>query len=199
VNLFKKTVVAKETEKATVQTIPTPQLVKEVSTIIINYEEDRQLEHDYNLAQVIGQDRDNPIGYWGSLREKLFDLGFMWVVKSDFVAKFKYAAQVGDDGDVYENPEFRYVSTIRYIGDMPDYAIERYNVARKSKLFDCFTVHSNEPLLVGRQTLLDPVLIGWADPPAIRVNKGAEFQQCSKKCVGVVIAIWDKEKELEVI
>ena len=98
---------------------------------------------------------------------------------------------------VYENADLPSLTSVLYIGDIPDSAIDRIKVA--GDYLSYFTIHSAETLKVARQALIDPVVIGWKDPPAILVDKKAQFKRCSKYCEGVVIAIWDKEKELDIL
>jgi hypothetical protein len=113
----------------------------------------------------------------------LLEEGFVWFISIQNVLKFKYHAVVRTPHPVH----FNYQNLPLYTGDIPDFAINRAALALKCGL-ELITIHSMRPMPIER-VKTDPVLIGWESDPNFEYPKrGAE---------GVVIAIWDNDKELE--
>lgn len=161
--------------------------------------------HSARVAQVIGvEDRTIP----SSVREKLYDSDFVWMVEEVFVRKFKHAASI-QRGVVFESddhknyPSLYPIKSIRYVGDLPDFVMDRMKTAEGCGL-SFFTVHSTNPLPVEVVfEKVDPVMIGWYHNPGI-VFMGnlwgqKRFHHMSPTAQGVVVAIWDKDKELDII
>lgn len=166
---------------------------------------DREL-HLGRLAPVLGI---NYLSISEESRRKLLEKGLVWIVGEKFVRKFRYAA--GLDGGVYFEPfeHQLYPSShplrkVNYVGDIPEFALDNRLVA-----LDCglthFTIHSCKPLptaLVFEK--VDPVMIGWFTNPRIRLMDhewlfGRFIHHMNKTVRGIVVAIWDKDKELGVL
>lgn len=104
-----------------------------------------------------------------SLLQELNNAGFVWMVDSGFVRKFRYHAAVGQDYEWHGYRVFIKQGHIRqaivYSGDIPEFALDRAQIAKELGI-DNFTIHSMQPLPVSF-LLTDPVLVGWpALPPS---------------------------------
>jgi hypothetical protein len=129
-----------------------------------------------------------------------------------------------DDSAIYigdkEDKLFPY-----YTGDIPDSVLARCNIANTYGAFDTFyttdnhlglykcngigdridyfTIHSNMPLPTETINLqqVDPILIGWFSCPYIYLDKkGRSVTHIGDEDInvfGIVLGIWDIEKEIE--
>lgn len=139
----------------------------------------------------------------GILKE-LSDAGFIWVVDTSFVRRFRYHAAVGADHQWHDHRVFikqgRLRQAVVYQGDIPEFALERAEIAGQIGINN-FTIHSMLPLPVSF-ILTDPVLIGWLALPSIEIrNFGKHHQEVYfsvEDITGIVIAAWDVDRELEV-
>jgi hypothetical protein len=142
-------------------------------------------------------------GIGADVEIKLRKAGLVWFVPATFAEKFRYAAIVRDrpnaetvrtSGDRYGNR-----SKILYDGDLPDSVLDKAAIALECGI-NHLTVHSNQPFPVKLEAVRhDPVLIGWQQPPIIEVNTRGCVCTSGKNYHGVVIAIWDAEKEIDVL
>jgi len=133
------------------------------------------------------------------MRAKL--LGLNLIVDCEFVEKFKYGAQIGEriksvffvsDFFVKLLPRER---TVVYSGDIPDFALSKMSQLKECG-FSMFTIHSNQPLPVSL-VQLDPVIIAWTQPVGIYLEEDA-FCSCQSGVKGVIVAMWDMDKEVTI-
>jgi len=144
--------------------------------------------------------------------EALWNRDFIWFVDNEFISRFKYAASLGLSTDRNEFAavtgkikgnfgEFQRADIV-YKADMPDIVADRALLARELGI-NYFTVHSHHPLPVEFVLpQVDPVLIGWETHPVVYKNfersPHGNFQ-CAKDALGVVIAVWEGENEVDII
>lgn len=136
--------------------------------------------------------------------QKLYNAGFIWVIDTDFIRRFRYHAAVGADLQWHDHRVFikqgRLREAVVYMGDIPDFALERIEIVKRIGINN-FTIHSMLPLPVSF-ILTDPVLVGWLALPSIEIrNYGKHTQELNFSVAdisGIVIAAWDTDHELEV-
>ena len=121
---------------------------------------------------------------WERVKLDLMDNDFRYYIKAGELAKLKYHALV--------RSRFHSRYLLDYTGDIPDFAISRAEIAISFGIRD-ITIHSMQLLPVNRLKG-DPVLVGWMSQPEQAVWEGYNLD---KNIEGVVIAVWDNEKELE--
>ena len=139
-----------------------------------------------------------------SMLQELNNAGFTWLVDTAFIRKFCYHAAVGQDYQWHDHRVFvkqgRIRQAIVYVGDIPDFALDRVEIARETGINN-FTIHSMLPLPVSF-LITDPVLVGWPALPSIEIhNDGKHKQELSfavEEVKGIVIAVWDASRELEI-
>lgn len=160
----------------------------------------QRLEHLKKLRQVTGS-------YSRALSaealQKYVDAGFRWFVGADFVRQFRYHAEVFSASawnflSVVEQIEKGRFSGRRviYVGDIPDFALD--NLLKVKELgLACATIHSMQPMPV-ELVLTDPVVIGWMTNPHITVSPDI-VSFLFPDATGIVLAMWDGEKEIEVL
>ena len=120
---------------------------------------------------------------WERLKLDLIDAGFLWYVEARDLNKFNFLAVVRATQ-----------ARADYIGDIPDFALERAEAAISLGIRE-ITIHSNEELPIDR-THTDPVMVGWKVCPAI--SQSRRFVDANlDSWEGVVIAVWDNDKEFE--
>lgn len=122
----------------------------------------------------------------------LCNAGFVWFVKAVDILKFKFHVNIRGTGIKYYSSGH----SIRYVGDMPDFAIERAKTALNLGIKD-ITLHSMEELPVTR-VHIDPVMVGWIDEPKFHTDEFGELFTYRPMNEGVVLAIWNNERELEI-
>lgn len=182
-------------------TRPIAEVIEECKADMVLYDGIDTLIHAHRLQEYIGEDRENPISYISpKTRQGLKQQNFRVFVGKEFVMKFRYVAQlnVGKGGVVSENKELHYLTQVNYIGDIPEFALDRIDIAERLGL-GSFTIHSMKPLKVARMSQLDPVLVAWQNSPSILVSNNGEVKECSDYCLGVILAVWDIEKEIEIL
>ena len=138
---------------------------------------DNHLEHKCKLMDLQG------IKGWYRIKLDLLKAGFHFYITARNLNRFKYFAIVRDK---YFAPN--------YIGDIPDFAIDRANLAISLGIEE-ITIHSNQPLAVEYQKG-DPVIVGWLRKPDNEVDNGFTRLRY-ENWEGVVLAVWDNNKELE--
>ena len=135
----------------------------------------------------------------------LAQLGFRMVVNARFARKFKYHAILrgGPIVGKLKNAAVRgddCTEAYYYVGDVPETALDRIEQFKYGPI----TVHSMSPLPLKITKFLprvDPVAIGWIEyPEFIKTAFGWKTRSPGGKggC-GVVLAIWDGEKEIKVL
>ena len=86
---------------------------------------------------------------WERIKLDLMDVGFRWYVNAKRLNKFKYFAIARG----------RHYRESNYIGDIPDFAIDRAELALSLGIKG-LTVHSTQPLPITR-IVTDPIMVGW--------------------------------------
>ena len=122
---------------------------------------------------------------------ELAENNLVWIITASDVLKFKYHVNIRGKAIQYYTAKH----SRSYVGDIPDFALERAELALRLGIRN-ITLHSMNPLPVTR-VHIDPVMVGWIQDAAIHTDKDGEFFTYWPKNEGVVLAIWDNEKELE--
>ena len=161
-------------------------------------------KHREQLAKTTGLNIHNS-GLTVEVIQKLYDHSYIWIIDRIFIERFKYAATVrslpGEISPVVWSD--RLPDPIIYVGDIPDNVLNRIEEGISLGL-KYFTVHSSQPLPV-KQIYTDPILIGWVTNPHITMQFASrglinwEAAKCRTICWGVVIGIWDADKEIDVL
>lgn len=118
--------------------------------------------------------------------EKVMALGFrLFVDRMEVLRKFLYHAGIRGSYTLEDNHflDTESYKVVDYTGHIPAFAIK--NTERLTAIMPQmeFTIHSMQPLPVEkRRVQVDPVMVGWLSDD-----------------VGVVVAIWDGDKEIEVL
>ena len=151
------------------------------------------------------------------------DKGFRYFVKASIIELFPYAASFGETCQyTISLKSDKYVRTtcvhgekyekIIYTGDIPDFALDRWEYISKIRYETqerpCdVTIHSVNPLPIRTENVkifslakVDPVLIAWLSP--IRLifnghNTRLWDKEANEDTIGIVLAVWDNDKELE--
>lgn len=163
-----------------------------------------QERHNGEVAKILGIDYANmPI----QMRQKLYDKNMVWAIDERFVKKFKYVAGISSEVyyEPFEHKDYPFthpMSVIKYVGDIPNFAIDRIRIAKDCGL-KYFTIHSCKPLPIEEIfQQVDPVLVGWWSNPKIILEDtflGKRFSEMDKVATGVIVAIWDMEKEIQIL
>jgi hypothetical protein len=118
--------------------------------------------------------------------------GFTLFVRPDVIAQFRYAAIIYS---IHSHQVNDGENDIIYVGDIPDFALDRILEAQNKKLRSTITIHSNQELAVKYEPYIyrDPVVIAWNYAADIRKEKG--IWQCTNKNTnaGCVIAMWGED------
>jgi hypothetical protein len=135
------------------------------------------------------------------LIDELKENDFMWFVNGDkFVKRFKYAACVCTNYENRGGSNYNCVIDDNfdrpwYVGDIPDFALNRIAKAKDIGL-EFFTIHSNQPLPT-KFIISDPVIVGWRYDPRITLSKEKRIWETQESAIGVVVALWNDEGEPE--
>ena len=183
-----------------IQTHPTLVAVeKALVTPISNDEHARKLRRVLGYVPWQTEGRDERVDSWAA---QMTDAGFPLIVSlGQLVSQFKYAASVTGNYCSHKN------SIIRYAGDIPDFALDRFEKARAVDIavrHGPSTIHSNMPLPVRAERLIqiDPVLVLWhwhagSNGNWLDVTGEAVYKKGGwSNTLGVVVAMWDMDKEL---
>lgn len=134
----------------------------------------------------------------------LKDRGFRWFVKPQFIAKFKYhACLLGDNAGGFPTIGWSGAAPYTdhlYIGDIPDTVLDKI-LCVKDIGIRYVTIHSMQPLPVAYHHT-DPVAVGWFANPHISLYEfthGDPANAVWNPCLAFVIAVWDGDKEQEVL
>ena len=121
---------------------------------------------------------------WERIKLDLLDAGFYWYITGERLNSFEYFAIVR--GRPYRETN--------YIGDIPDFAIGRAELAMSLGV-EGITLHSMHQLPITRVNT-DPVMVGWLwIPNGDHFGKFTDSQ--GEKREGVVISVWDMDKEIK--
>jgi hypothetical protein len=139
-----------------------------------------------------------------TMLEELRMAGFRWIVGTDFIRRFSYHAALGQDIQWHDHRVYEKQGRVRqalvYYGDIPDFALDRVEKAQTIGISN-FTIHSILPMPI-KFLQIDPVLVGWPAMPSIEVLKkgkrNSKLRFTIEDITGVVIAVWDANRELEV-
>ena len=134
-----------------------------------------------------------------AVAKKLAEADLVWKVDRSFVMGIKYAAAIkGLELVRYVKSGRWHGQAFKYVGDIPEFALDNMDAAVKAGVRH-FTVHSSQPLPVKKTSIslprTDPVLIGWTENPDIRVAKDGTIRRMSRNVEGVVVAVWDGDRE----
>ncbi|KKL97495.1 hypothetical protein LCGC14_1833880 [marine sediment metagenome] len=179
--------------------------------------------HEQRLEKVLGRIvvKRTGLDHHASLVNELRKEDLVWWVGPEFVHSFNYHASVlgscvgrwayGELVDIYS-----------YTGDIPNPILD--NIEKFSRIFTSVnmsegtvklqprvSVHSMDPLplqIEHRPRLVDPVVIGWALDNNVAFTRKGVFNKrdhwgvyarpgCTR--LGVVLGVWDGEKEIEVL
>ena len=141
--------------------------------------------HTKRLLSFLEEDRKS-MERW---KMEIAEHGLLWFIQAKDVLKFRYHVNLRD------NVIMHCGQNVRYIGDIPDFALDRAELATKLHFWG-ITLHSMNPLPVERVNI-DPVMIGWLQDPGIRIERDGSSSSHYPTAEGVVLAIWSNEKELE--
>lgn len=160
-----------------------------VKTKAIRHQPEHSMEHLKALVPIIGRPAS----------EALARATYPLLVNGSMVRDFQFVAQLTITNVNVISP------TMKYVGDIPDFAIERIIAARALDVFVAFTIHSNYPLPVVMTTevpspskklsKVDPVVIGWYSSPHIIASIGKPLT-AGFIVDGSIIAMWDMDKEV---
>lgn len=139
----------------------------------------------------------------------LKELGFCYFVSVQNILAFHYHASVNWIYDDYPiSIEYNITKQYRrgiyhgyqvYAGDIPDFALDKIKVVGDK--VDFITIHSMSPLPIrmAKESIslerVDPILVGWKYNPNLHCINGV--WDSKSNALGVVLAIWDNDKELE--
>ncbi len=161
--------------------------------------------HIAKLDRVLGR------GVYQSAERKLFvenarKLGFNIFVEPKSVLRFKYHASLLGE-TVFRNT-ITSCDCYRYSGDVPDFALDNIQKVKECRANSLghlnMTVHSMEylPVEIKRiPVMVDPVVIWWENSQVCfyKCFRTWKISDLFKNSLGVIVAIWDKDKELKVI
>ena len=185
--------------------VSTPELIRTLGIkglvaheLTAEEQHDNRVRHFLNIPQMPVIELIDP-----RIKKELIEAGFLWYVTKEFVSKFKYAAGVGTDMFLVGIGQASGLisSYVGYTGDIPEAILDKVDKARQAGIRE-MTVHSTQPLPISVTKVLpriDPVIIGWQRKPDIRLNGSFKFSQMLRDYEGVVIGIWDHDKEIEVL
>ena len=146
--------------------------------------------------------------------EKAIEKGFRFFVTPQFALKFKYhayitspqGASVGKFTADWGNYGGSCHISYRYCGDIPDKVLDNIEVLKYPTycgdlIYPHITVHSMEVLPIRVERIprqIEPVAIWWGDNPKF------DYTWLGWRCwkpgtIGVVIGIWDMDKEIEIL
>jgi len=151
----------------------------------------------------IPKKRENPVDYKinTEMKQILIDNGFSWFVDTYFIRKLPYVAGIGDNVVVDYSRAFLKTgrSSLKYVGDVPDSIMDKASLASATISVGAFTVHSMKPMVIEMGAIpLDPIMIGWCYSPGI-LTHDKKFFSVERETEGVVIGIWDHDKEIEIL
>lgn len=187
----------READKVVVPTVDIIRLSKPSYMQLLDRELDEDERHLERYLRVLGRQTVDSTKFLdiyfikGSKKA-----GFNLFVKPDVVQQFKYAALVCGNGVSLIPPVRKdHSSSVLYVGDIPDFALDRIATAQNKGIARYITIHSNQelPVIYEKYVYRDPVLISWDVNPRIERQSGK--WQCTNNdlSVGVVIAMWGDE------
>jgi hypothetical protein len=191
-----------EAEKVIETKIPaTPELIKSrVIPYVQLLEKERTEgdEHTKKYLQILERDstenhRKLDIDFIDAVKKE----GFNLLVPVSAIEDFKYCALVYTYHDIsgITHVTADGANNVLYIGDVPDFALDRIHKLREIRKDQFITIHSNVELPVKYEAhnFRDPVIIAWNDtaPFGKRKNKWCvEDYRHTDISVGCVVAMW---------
>lgn len=148
---------------------------------------------------------------YSMIKKALIANGLEIFVKPEWLKKFAYHALVNSHETIgsryYSSDLYCYCSvvnllgtTIKYGGDIPDFALDRAIMAERCGI-RAITIHSTQVLPLQRQQT-DPLMIGWfsgivkftalKDNRCWDINDNMYNNHCGE---GVILGVWDYDKE----
>lgn len=143
-------------------------------------------------------------------KTKLRDLGFSIFVKAKWVGKFNYHACVWivEKGTSCINTIYNksnptkyptFGNRVQYSGDIPMGVLEKAKLVRDTRILHSITIHSMSPFPM-EFIKCDPLLIGWTYCPQILVDDNGKYgDMVNSNAEGVIIAMWDYDKEVSLL
>ena len=135
---------------------------------------------------------------------KALDLNYRYFVDTRFALKFKYHASLmstGDDSVGRMDCHRVYSKLYHYRGDVPDFILDNLTKIKEVASFPILTVHSQEklPLEIEKvPKLTDPLVVWWETTPQFHHGYFNRWIALNHP-LGVVVGIWDGEKEVQII
>jgi hypothetical protein len=191
--------VVKEAERVTKAFIPTVDIINnsKVSYIdLLDRELTTEEAHLKKYLYTLERKSQNDItaldmNFISKCRKADFNL----FVRPDCIGQFENAAVVYTIYGSSQVSKDDGLTDIHYVGDIPDFALNKIIDAQNKNIAHCLTIHSNQELAVKYEPFIyrDPVIISWNTAPYIKKHKG--IWECDTKNVniGVVIAMWQDD------
>ncbi len=182
--------------------LPTVDIVKSAGLEYLDLLDRQLTEDEEHLHKYLYTLERNKVDDTGTIDvyfiERARKKGFKLFVKPDVVKQFMYAATVYATTTipvVHAKPDpYNYKSVI-YVGDIPDFALDKIIDAQNAKIGQYISIHSNQelPVKYEKYTYRDPVIIAWNSNPEI-MRRDYEWLYSKKDVtVGCVIAMWGEE------
>ena len=203
-NLFKKTITMQEV--AGIKAIPSTveiarsNLINEIPLVTVS-------DHIRNLAQYNSEasalvETEEVTKQLIVKRQFFIDNGFNYIVSPKIISSFKFHAGVKQGIRISRDNR----TSVSYVGDIPEFAIERLNKFDKLFAYDwrvrmftpeyILTIHSNQEMPI-KIIPIDPILIGWVKARSYFFQERLDQIQNAQDILGIVIGVWDNDKELE--
>ncbi len=142
--------------------------------------------HTIKLLSFLEKEGRKSIERW---KLEIAEHDLIWYITAKAISKFKYHVNLIGGAITF------YGDGVRYVGDLPDFALDRAELALSLGI-EMITLHSMLPLPIKR-VHIDPVMIGWLQHPAFFMHVDNRPHSCNDSAEGVVLAIWNNEKEFE--
>jgi len=185
--------------------------IKTTVQVLTEIREEQKVTDLSHLDKLEALKSRQPRGFSDEEKNALGAMGFHIFIRSQWVGKFLYHANiyngfeargvlVADPGVMVQAEGWGIWvlgTRVDYKGDIPNSVIEKA-MSIKSMVRQ-ITIHSMQPLPV-EFVKCDPILIGWACCPQIQVDGSGKFDKVwYSNAEGVVISIWDYDKEVEAL
>lgn len=173
-----------------------PVLVVKKHGLVLDNEIKKKIGHHEKLRELKGSSLYR--GFTIQLLNQLERIGAVWLVDRNFVSRFNYAASIGPGIYSTEHCVIKNNSMIVYVGDIPEVILDKALLIKRMGI-NYFSVHSQYPFPIEEFELpkVDPVMIAWPEQPWI--HRRGTCWDCSENVLGIVVGIWDGEKEIEVL
>ncbi len=164
------------------------------------------IEHDAHIAKlnILKTGTSNGIifsQFDQAVRQGLIANDFCAFVKMDIITKFKYHAQLYS-WNVALVKQSVWGDAVVYAGDIPDNMLDRILKAKNLGV-ENITIHSLMPFPT-QLIHCDPIVIGWAKSLTIYPDSGNRvniepFFNSYGIIEGIILAMWDYDKEMAVL